>query len=815
MVMLVVAGDLQDPHNLVSITETATVNGRAMTSVRDFQQNRLTVTTPGGRQSVTQFDSLGRVSTVTQGDRFTTSTYNAQGYVQSVADALGQPVSFTYDSVGRVKTETLPDSRVVLFDYDANGNLTSITPPTRPAHGFDHNEVDLGTQYTPPDVSAGTNVTLATYNLDRQLERITRPDGQTIQYAYDPASGRLNTVTVPQGMYHYSYQPGTGNLSSVSDPDGGSLAFTYDGSLPTGVTWSREVSGAIGLTYNNNFELTRRTVNGANPVDFAYDGEGLLQQAGSLVLSRNAQTGLLTGTAVGGATDSYSYNDFGEVQSYTARHGGSDLFTESFTRDRRGRITQKVETVGGATATYDYTYDAAGRLTGVKKDNVLFEHYDYDGNSNRTSWTDPVGSGTAAYDDQDRLLTYGGNTYTYSANGELATKTGNGQTIHYTYDVAGNLRTVLLPDGLQIDYVIDAANRRVGKKVNGVLGKGYLYKDGLSPVAELDSAGNLVTLFVYGSRLTVPAYMVRNGVTYRLFTDHLGSVRLVVNTTDGSIAQRLDYDAFGRVILDTNPGFQPFGFAGGLYDPQTGLIQFGARDYDPETGRWTSKDPAGFSGGDTNLYGYVVNDPVNNFDPNGLYSWEDLLQDAGNLAAGFADTITLGGTKKIRQWMGTDNTIQQCSGGYVAGQIGGIAWGIATGAAGELGAVGEGEAALSTGVRIASGVGDDYAPMQVLRVIQRGEKIADIMNEAKAYTFSTGNEAALVKLSSGERALVSGGSGGIDLGEGAVTRLFGHTHPYDAPSLGPSSYDIQAIKLLGQRSSYILERGQLIKFGIK
>jgi RHS repeat-associated protein len=156
--------------------------------------------------------------------------------------------------------------------------------------------------------------------------------------------------------------------------------------------------------------------------------------------------------------------------------------------------------------------------------------------------------------------------------------------------------------------------------------------------------------------------MIQDGVTYRLFTDHLGSVRLVVSTADGSIAQRIDYDAFGRIILDTNPGFQPFGFAGGLYDYQTGLIRFGARDYDPETGRWTSKDPAGFSGGDTNLYGYVVNDPVNNFDPNGLYGWEDLLQDAGNLAAGFADTITLGATKKIRQWAGTDNTIQQCSG---------------------------------------------------------------------------------------------------------------------------------------------------------
>jgi RHS repeat-associated protein len=830
------AGDPHDPRNLVSIAETATVNGRAMTSLRDFQQNRLTVTTPTGRQTVTRFDGFGRVtesrppgmlpiatsydfkgrvSTVTQGDRSTTYTYNAQGYVQSVSDALSQPVSFGYDAAGRVTTQTLPDGRAIQLAYDANGNLTSITPPSRPAHGFDHNEVDLGIQYTPPEVGAGTNVTTASYNLDRQIEEINRPDGQAIQYTYDSTSGRLTAVTVPQGTYNYTYQAGSGNLASISDPDGGSVSFTYDGSLLTGTTWTGAVSGSIGLTYNNNFELTRRTINGSNPIDFTYDADGQLQTAGALTLSRDAQTGLLTGTAVANATDAYTYNSFGEVQSYTARHNGSALFAESFTRDRRGRISQKVETVGGVASTYDYTYDPTGRLTEVKKDNAVFEHYDYDGNSNRTSWTDPVGSGTATYDGQDRLLTYGGNTYTYSANGELATKTADGQTLHYTYDVEGNLRTVLFPDDLQIDYVIDALNRRVGTKVNGVLSRGYLYKDGLSPVAELDGSGNLVSLFVYGSKLTVPAYMVRGGVTYRLFTDHLGSVRLVVNTEDGSIAQRLDYDAFGRVILDTNPGFQPFGFAGGLYEPQTGLVRFGARDYDPETGRWTSKDPSGFGGGDTNLYGYVVNDPVNNFDPNGLYDWEDLLQDAGNVTAGFADNITLGLTKKYRQWMGIDNTIQKCSGGYATGQVGGLVWGLALGAAGELAVAGEGEAALASGIRIASGAEGDFAPMQVLRAIQRGEKIADIMNEAKAYTFTTGEEVALVKLANGERALVTGGSAGVDFGTGEITRLYGHTHPYDGPTLGPSRLDVDAIRKLGQKSSWILERGQLIKFTVK
>lgn len=88
-------------------------------------------------------------------------------------------------------------------------------------------------------------------------------------------------------------------------------------------------------------------------------------------------------------------------------------------------------------------------------------------------------------------------------------------------------------------------------------------------------------------------------MTYRIISDHLSSSRLVIDTS----TQRLDYDEFGNVILDTNPGFQPFGFAGGIYDQHTKLTRFGARDYDAETGRWTAKDPILFRGRDANLYG--------------------------------------------------------------------------------------------------------------------------------------------------------------------------------------------------------------------
>ena len=81
--------------------------------------------------------------------------------------------------------------------------------------------------------------------------------------------------------------------------------------------------------------------------------------------------------------------------------------------------------------------------------------------------------------------------------------------------------------------------------MNGVATHGWLYQGQLRPVAELNGSGALVSRFVYGARGVAPEYMVTAGVTYRLVTDHLGSVRLVVNATTGDIAQRLDYEPVG------------------------------------------------------------------------------------------------------------------------------------------------------------------------------------------------------------------------------------------------------------------------------
>jgi RHS repeat-associated protein len=584
------------------------------------------------------YDEKGRIETVQAGTiapRLYQFAYDDSGYLESVTDPLDQTTSYINDEVGRVLTTILPDTREIDFTYDAGGNLTSITPPGKPTHAFDYTPVNLLDTYYPPALNGVPNITTQyAYNLNREIDLITRPDGQTIDFVYD-ATGKLSTVNLPNAeQYVRTYNPTTGKLATLTSPDGETLSYTYDGSLLKSTAMTGTISGTVNRTYNSDFRVTATDINGANSVSYTYDDDGVPETAGSLDLIPNATTGLLDGTTLNNVTSSNTHNGFGELTAETYSVSSTPVYQVSYTRDDLGRIAERTEMINGETTSYEYEYDLAGRLTDLYLNGEAdpTSHYDYDDNGNRVSFSDyrdvtpVVENGT--FDDQDRMTSYGNNTdgytaYEYSANGELESKTLNGQTTNYTYDVLGNLRAVTLPDTTEITYIHDGANRRVGKVVDGALEYGLFYQDALKPIAELNASGALVSRFVYGSKYNTPDYFTSNKadgstwVTYRIISDHLGSPRLIVNSTTGAIAQRLDYDEFGRVLQDTNPGFQPFGFAGGLYDSDTGLVRFGARDYDAETGRWTAKDPIGFAGKDTNLYGYVFSDPINYIDIRG------------------------------------------------------------------------------------------------------------------------------------------------------------------------------------------------------
>ncbi|MBI4701017.1 MAG: hypothetical protein HY744_07640 [Deltaproteobacteria bacterium] len=669
----------------------------------------------------------GRLKSTTQGGRKYEYFYDALGQIETIKAPLGKVVQFTHDAVGRVTSKTFPDGERVRFVYDENGNLTKLAQPGAPpafepeqVHRFGYEPRDLVASYTAPSIGLPGHQTLLDYSLDSELELVTRPDLLTVDPAHDDA-GRLAKLALPSGLLQYSYfskyAATPGKLQRIAaSPDGVTLGvcrrkrarngpsyrnrslysdagteqfralsffsdrlldFTYSGSLVESIRWSGPVSGKLALAYNDDLRVTDEQL-GWNVISYGYgEPDGLLTQAGALSITRVSATGLVAATSLGSIADTFTYDGYAELTGHVAARSGSPFYDARYTYDDLGRIVLSTELVLGATVGREYRYDDAGHLAEVYEGNgscdqvscALAAQYGYDANGNRTQVSLSGESIAATYDAQDRLLAHGSTSYGYTAAGELSYKTGPSGATSYNYDVLGNLRAVSLPTGTSIQYLVDGLNRRVGKKVGGVLKKGWLYGGGIGPTAELKANGYEVeSRFVYGTKAHVPDYLVKGFTAYRMVTDHLGSVRLVVDPA-GNVVQRLDYDAWGNVLVDTNPGFQPFGFAGGLYDPDTRLVRFGARDYDPEVGRWTAKDPILFAGG-LNVYAYNRSDPVNRIDPRGL------------TPAVFALGAVLGGSIGIIYYASTVD-IGDAS---VDGFVGAWGWGALGGALlGELG----------------------------------------------------------------------------------------------------------------------------------
>ncbi len=503
-------------------------------------------------------------------------------------------------------SKTLPDGQVISFDHNRNGAITAVTPPARGAHQFAYDAGSNLSQYTAPAIADGDNKTGYAYNKNGQITAVTRPDGLISFYEYD-AIGRVSKVLMPTDTVEYVYDANKNTLAAVSNGES-TISYTYDGSVLTKAQWSGAVNGSVGVRFNAKMQVDTQSVNDGHKIGFVYDNDGLLTKAGDLTIKRDGANGRLTGTTIGNLKDTLIFDATGNLVDYQVTNGATTLFREEGTSyDKLGRLAEKRETIDGVTTTYAYKYDAVGQLTEVRKDGSVVESYSYDANGNRLGLT---------IDGQDRLLSDGTATYTYTPNGELKTKTVGSEVTSYEYDVRGNLIKTTLPNGTVLENVIDPSGRIISRKLNGAVVNNLLWESALRPAAMLDATGAVTARFIYATGINVPDYMIQDGVTYRLVKDRLGSVRAVVDIATGNVVQKISYDSYGKVVENTNPDFQPFGFAGGLYESKTGLVRFGARDYDADAGRWTDKEPLGFSA-EHNFYRYCHNDPVNLVDPTG------------------------------------------------------------------------------------------------------------------------------------------------------------------------------------------------------
>ncbi len=630
---------LTDPTDVLSLetlTDTVAINYRTYTNTFHAATRTWTRTSPEGRLMLTTqdgqgrpleilragmeplslaYDARGRMEQFSHGTRQRRYAYDdASGYLRSITNPLEQTRTYARDSFGRLTSLTLPDNTTWSYERDEMGNLLVLTEPDGTTeHKFTYTQLNLIESYRSP-LGAEERFT---YNKDRQLTRRQYPSGNAVDWLYN-TQAQLAEIQTPEGNHTFAYDDVSGLLTQAISRDGQQVDYMYDGSFLKRATWGSLVTGSIAYRYNADHRVSRTDYAGLT-LDVTYDNDGLLTGVGDISLTRDGENGLLTGVSDGDFHVAYAHSSYGEVSSTTATHGSS-LYDVSYTYDALGRVSQKVETIGAETHTWDYEYDSVGQLITVKREGAVVESYAYDGVGNRIGMNNTLTGRNLAsedygYDADNKLLEAGATTYSYDPDGRLHQVTEGTSTTTYDYNTDGTLASVDLPDGRQITYQHDTRGRRIARSVDGVRTHAWLYGRSLMPAVEYDGSGNVRAVFIRAGN-TTPVTMIRDGSTYHMVSDHLGSPRLIVDDT-GTAVKQVDYDAFGNVLSDTKLALDiPFGFAAGMSDPDHELIRFGARDYQPATGRWTAKDPILFAGG-FNLYGYAGNDPVNKTDRTG------------------------------------------------------------------------------------------------------------------------------------------------------------------------------------------------------
>ncbi|GBC59969.1 hypothetical protein DENIS_0911 [Desulfonema ishimotonii] len=620
---------------------------------------------PGLNDTTYDYYANGRLRFVQTGERKTEYAYTEEaGFIESVTAPDGVVTYFSdHDAVGRphlveIKVDTHePPLKTVGFDYDKNGNTTAIVTPGDIRHGFGFNNTDRNDQYDTP--RSGSYV--YKYDKERRLTQEIFPSAEAIIYDYDPGNtgdkSRLREIRPSDstGTIFYDYYEDCGTKPKSVGRGLESVTYTYDGSLVKSEISGGTVSQTISHVYDNDGDFLPDSFSyGGIDVALDYDNDGLLTDIGNFTVVRDYDFGdgdnknglpwqVLENSAPILERDFIRYGET-DREAYT---GGADAFAWEVTlRDTNGRITEKTETLSGSEDTgYVYAYDDMGRLRTVTKDGELVEEYRYDEKGRRNyEWNKlrniyRTANDDFAYDNEDCLTGIGSADYEYDADGFLLRKTDGADVTLYDYSLRGELLSVSLPDGRFIGYIHDPLGRRIAKKIDGTITEKYLWAGLTTLLAVYDGSDNLLMRFEYADG-RMPVAMTKGGQRYYLAYDQVGSLRAVTDAS-GNLVKRIEYDTFGNILTDSDPLFEvPFGFAGGLHDRDTGLIRFGYRDYDPDTGRWTAKDPILFAGGDTDLYGYCVNDPVNWIDPLGLRSTEQNIMSVAQITSGVATIVS-------------------------------------------------------------------------------------------------------------------------------------------------------------------------------
>jgi len=533
------------------------------------------------------YDALGRLTSVNDAlGNITRYTYDEAGNKLTQTDAEGRTTSWSYDALGRMLTRTLPLGQVETLDYDAVGNLISKT--------------DFNGDITSYDYDSNDRLILITY----------ARDGSTESFTYDAAGNRL-TATNGQGTWTYSYD-GLNRLSTETKPGGDLLEYSYDANgnkTEVKVTYANGTIRTETLTYDVLNRLQSVTDNDSNLTSYGYDAVGNRTS----VSYQN------------GSSQTYTYDSLNRLTSLSHFDGTGALINQyDYTLHSTGRRTEITESTGRISS---YTYDDLYRLTdeGIV-DPLNGGHdaeYQYDKVGNRTQSIINGVTTAYTYDDNDRLTQQGGETFTYDDMGNTLTKSVDSDMTTYSYNAKQELISADITEAgvnTTTSYQYNPDGIRMQATEDGVVSNFLIdaNRDYAQVIAETDSVNTVSVEYVFGDDLIS---QLRGVDTYNYFYDGLGSTRALTDS-GGTATDFYYYDAFGNTLASSGSTENDYLFTGEQFDRALGNYYLRARNYDPNSARFTQMDT--WRGNDQDplslhKYLYTGSDPVNHIDPSGHF----------------------------------------------------------------------------------------------------------------------------------------------------------------------------------------------------
>ncbi|RLG33490.1 hypothetical protein DRN97_04920 [Methanosarcinales archaeon] len=632
-------------------------NARGYATTYEYDAaGRLTKETdPEGNSETYTYDTFGRLKTETHKDgTSTTYTYDVRNRIEEVTDETGT-TTYTYDGRGNLLTETDPLSRTTTYTYDELGRRIQVTSPMGYTTKYYYDAMDHLTKITDPN---GNSISY-TYDAVGRLKTETTELGKTTQYDYDPV-GNIVRRTAPNGditTYSYDY---LNRRTAVNYPDGSSITYAYDAmgrvteSHNNGIgandnlyyTYDdkgqlvklRAVIGDFDLTIQYEYDAVGNKIKVTDPMDgvtrYQYDSMNRVisiinPYSETTTFSYDSMGRITSINYANGVVLTNTYNEKGWLTNQVYKKGTTTILSLSYSYDTIGRMTERVDSSGTTT----YTYDNDDRLTSVSYPWGDTVSYSYDGAGNRLTMV--VNSGTPiqySYNEDNQLLSISdGTSFTYDSNGNVIEKDVNGQKTRYSYDYENRLTGITFPDSTVSEYKYcscpgvscgcgygvwptSVGGKRIVKSTSS--GTDYYFYDGEDIILEFDSNGVLQAQYTHGPGIDNVISMRRGGESYFFLKDYLGSV-VAITDEEGNIVVRYTYDAWGTIVSTTGSNIKnPYRYTGREYDSESGLYYYRARYYNSVIGRFLQRDPIGAEGG-VNLYVYVNDDPINALDPTG------------------------------------------------------------------------------------------------------------------------------------------------------------------------------------------------------